>query len=355
MNATPQKDAADSAQLPLEFSALLKRIISGESLSSQEMYGLMQLIMQGQMGDTRMGALLTALSIKGETSREISAAAQAMRDLMYPVAIAHPSAVDIVGTGGDGANLFNVSTAASFVAAAAGVTVAKHGNRSVSSSSGSADLLESAGIFLGLNNEQVARCIDEVGIGFMFAPNHHPAMRFAAPVRRDLGIKTLFNVLGPLTNPAGVHHQVIGVYDKRLVSVLAEAFQHLNSQHALVVHSAEGLDELSIAGSSFIAELKAGDIHHYTITPESVGLQSAPLDSLKVNTTAESLQRVMSALGNEAGPARDMVALNAGAAIYAADQAVSLKEGVSQALSVMASGEALKKLHQLAEFTQQFA
>ncbi|MGJ8515756.1 anthranilate phosphoribosyltransferase [Carnimonas bestiolae] len=330
----------------------LARLTSGQSLDFATMHQVMQQLMAGELGDAQIGALLAALATKGETSAEISAAAQAMRDVMQPVSIAAAQAVDIVGTGGDGANLFNVSTAAAFVTSAAGVPVAKHGNRSVSSSSGSADLLEKAGINLALSAEQVARCIDEVGIGFMFAPNHHQAMRHAAQPRRELGIKTLFNILGPLTNPAGVQHQVIGVYSPHLLNVVAEAFQQLGSQHALVVTGDDGLDEFSIAVPSQVCELRQGELRSYSVAPEKLGLKRASLDCLRVENTEQSLARVMSALRNEAGAARDMVALNAGAAIYAADRAATLEEGVTLALEAMASGKALARLEQLGDFTR---
>lgn len=330
----------------------LARLTAGQSLDFTTMHQVMQRLMAGELSDTQIGAVLAALATKRETSTEISAAAQAMRDVMQPVFIKATQAVDIVGTGGDGANLFNVSTAAAFVISAAGVPVAKHGNRSVSSSSGSADLLEKAGVNLALNAEQVARCIDEVGIGFMFAPNHHQAMRHAAQPRRELGIKTLFNILGPLTNPAGVKHQVIGVYSPHLLEVVAESFQKLGSQHALVVTGDDGLDELSIAVPSQVCELRQGELHRYSVTPEQLGLERASLDSLRVENTEQSLARVMAALRNEKGAARDMVALNAGAAIYAADRVTTLKEGVALALEVMASGKAEARLEQLGEFTR---
>ncbi|MGJ8514522.1 anthranilate phosphoribosyltransferase [Carnimonas bestiolae] len=330
----------------------LARLTSGQSLDFATMHQVMQQLMAGELGDAQIGALLAALATKGETSAEISAAAQAMRDVMQPVSIAAAQAVDIVGTGGDGANLFNVSTAAAFVTSAAGVPVAKHGNRSVSSSSGSADLLEKAGINLALSAEQVARCIDEVGIGFMFAPNHHQAMRHAAQPRRELGIKTLFNILGPLTNPAGVQHQVIGVYSPHLLNVVAEAFQQLGSQHALVVTGDDGLDEFSIAVPSQVCELRQGELRSYSVAPEQLGLKRASLDCLRVENTEQSLARVMSALRNEAGAARDMVALNAGAAIYAADRTATLEEGVTLALEVMASGKAVARLKELGDFTR---
>lgn len=339
----------------MEYRDALKHLVAGKHLAFDQMHGLMAELMAGQWSDARIGAFLATLAAKGETSAEISAAAQAMRDIMVPVTIDANRAVDIVGTGGDGANLFNVSTAASFVVAAAGVPVAKHGNRSVSSSSGSADLLESAGLNLALDIAQVTRCIDEIGIGFMFAPNHHQGMRHAGPARRELGIKTLFNILGPLTNPAGVRHQVIGVYEPRLLPIVADAMRKLGSVHTLVVHGEEGLDELSIAGPSLVSDLCNGEISEYQVVPEQFGLKRHSLEQLKVTHSDQSLALVMSALNNEAGAARDMVALNAGAALYAADQAASLAAGVALALDTLAQGTPVTLLERLAHFTQALA
>jgi anthranilate phosphoribosyltransferase len=276
-----------------------------------------------------------------------------MRELMKPVTLHTDNVVDIVGTGGDGANLFNVSTAASFVVAAAGGHVAKHGNRGVSSSSGSADLFAVAGIHLDLDAEQVARCIEEVGVGFMFAPNHHPAMRYAVGPRREMGVRTLFNILGPLTNPAGAPNQLLGVYAVELVPLMAEVLRRLGSRHVLVVHAEDGLDEISLAAPTRVAELREGEITEYVITPESLGIERQALDPLRVQSAEDSLRLVEKALVGE-GPAADIVSLNAGAALYVADVADSLKEGVAMAQDAQASKLPLEKLKELANFTRVF-
>ncbi|WP_027351747.1 anthranilate phosphoribosyltransferase [Halotalea alkalilenta] len=333
----------------------LKALIQGRDLDYSQMHAVMSAIMTGEASEAQIGALLTALAIKGESSVEITAAAQVMRELMLKVEVSADHLVDIVGTGGDGANLFNVSTAASFVVAAAGATVAKHGNRGVSSSSGSADLLDAAGLHLDLDAEQVAKCIEEVGVGFMFAPVHHKAMRYAIGPRRDLGVRTIFNILGPLTNPAGVRRQLIGVYERALAPVVADAFRQLGSVHTLVVHAEDGLDEISLAVPTSVCELKDGEIREYRITPEQFGIERQPLGPLKVDGTAQSLALVESALNDEPGPARDMVALNAGAALYVAGRAGSLEEGVALAKRTLAGLGALDKLRELAAFTQRFA
>lgn len=333
----------------------LKALIQGRDLDYSQMHAVMSAIMTGEASEAQIGALLTALAIKGESSVEITAAAQVMRELMLKVEVSADHLVDIVGTGGDGANLFNISTAASFVVAAAGATVAKHGNRGVSSSSGSADLLDAAGLHLDLDAEQVARCIEEVGVGFMFAPVHHKAMRYAIGPRRDMGVRTIFNILGPLTNPAGVRRQLIGVYERALAPVVADAFRQLGSVHTLVVHAEDGLDEISLAAPTSVCELKDGEIREYQITPERFGIERQPLDPLKVDGTAQSLALVESALNDEPGPARDMVALNAGAALYVAGRAESLEEGVALAKRTLAGLGALDKLRELAAFTQRLA
>lgn len=330
-------------------NAVMKR----ENLTFDQMHSLMRQIMTGEATDAQIGGLLVGLAMKGESAVEISAAAQVMRELMKRVSLNTENVVDIVGTGGDGANLFNVSTAASFVAAGAGAHVAKHGNRSVSSSSGSADLFDIAGIYLDLNPEQVSRCIEQVGVGFMFAPNHHPAMRHAIGPRREMGVRTLFNILGPLTNPAGAPNQVLGVYAPELVPLMAEVLQHLGSRHVMVVHSEDGLDEISLAAPTLVAELKDGAIHQYTIEPEMFGIEHQSLAALTANNAAESLQLVKAALGGE-GAAADMVALNAGAALYCAGVADTLKEGVMVAQDAQASGLPLEKLRELAHFTSVF-
>lgn len=329
--------------------ALMRR----ENLSFAETHEVMRQIMTGEAGDAQIAAFLMGMAMKGETPEEISAAAQVMRELMKPVHLDAEHVVDIVGTGGDGANLFNVSTAASFVVAAAGGHVAKHGNRGVSSSSGSADLFAVAGIHLDLDAGQVARCIEEVGVGFMFAPNHHPAMRYAVAPRREMGVRTLFNILGPLTNPAGAPNQVLGVYSPALVPLMAEVLRRLGSRHVLVVHAEDGLDEISPAAPTRVAELKEGEITEYVITPEALGIERQPLDALKVGSAEESLNLVQQALVGE-GPGADIVSLNAGAALYASGIADSLKEGVALAQDAQASKLPLEKLRELANFTRVF-
>lgn len=329
--------------------ALMRR----ENLSFAETHEVMRQIMTGEASDAQIAAFLMGMAMKGETPEEISAAAQVMRELMKPVHLDAENVVDIVGTGGDGANLFNVSTAASFVVAAAGGHVAKHGNRGVSSSSGSADLFAVAGIHLDLDAGQVARCIEQVGVGFMFAPNHHPAMRYAVAPRREMGVRTLFNILGPLTNPAGAPNQVLGVYSPALVPLMAEVLRRLGSRHVLVVHAEDGLDEISPAAPTRVAELKEGEITEYVITPEALGIERQPLDALKVGSAEESLRLVEQALVGE-GPGADIVSLNAGAALYASGIAESLKEGVALAQDAQASKLPLEKLKELANFTRVF-
>lgn len=331
----------------------INAVMRRENLSFDAMHALMRQIMTGDASDAQIGGLLVGLAMKGESAIEISAAAQVMRELMKRVELNAENVVDIVGTGGDGANLFNVSTAASFVAAAAGAHVAKHGNRSVSSSSGSADLFDVAGIYLDLKPDQVARCIEQVGVGFMFAPNHHPAMRYAIGPRREMGVRTLFNILGPLTNPAGAPNQVLGVYAPELVPLMAEVLKTLGSRHVMVVHSEEGLDEISLASPTLVAELKEGEITQYTITPEELGIERQSLATLKANSAEDSLRLVKAALSGE-GAAADMVALNAGAALYCAGVADTLKEGVMVAQDAQASKLPLEKLKELSHFTSVF-
>ncbi|MBS9404408.1 anthranilate phosphoribosyltransferase [Halomonas sp. TRM85114] len=328
-------------------------VMRRENLSFDDTHAVIHQIMTGEATDAQIGGFLIGLAMKGETAEEIGAAAQVMRELMKPVHVTAENIVDIVGTGGDGANLFNVSTAASFVAAAGGAHVAKHGNRSVSSSSGSADLFDVAGINLDLDPEQVGRCIEQVGVGFMFAPNHHPAMRHAVGPRREMGVRTLFNILGPLTNPAGVRNQVLGVYAAELVPLMARVLQVLGSRHVMVVHADDGLDEISLAAPTRVAELKDGEIHEYTIAPEDVGIERQSLHALRVSTAEDSLRLVERALVGE-GAAADIVSLNAGAALYCADIADSFHEGVEMAQDAQASKLALEKLKELALFTRVF-
>lgn len=329
-------------------------VMRGQSLSFDQTHAVMRTIMTGEATDAQIGGFLIGLAMKGESAEEISAAAQVMRELMTPVEVHCENVVDIVGTGGDGANLFNVSTASSFVAAAGGAHVAKHGNRSVSSSSGSADLFDVAGIKIELDAEQVARCIDQVGVGFMFAPMHHQAMRHAIGPRREMGVRTLFNILGPLTNPAGAPNQVLGVYDAALVPLMADVLRRLGSRHVLVVHAEDGLDEISLAAPTNVAELKGGEIFEYTIAPEDFGIERQSLDPLKVVTAEDSLRLVKEALSGD-GAAGDIVALNAGAALYVSGVADTLAEGVVMAQDAQASHLPLEKMKELVDFTRVFA
>lgn len=338
----------------MQMREAIDAVMHGRHLSYAETHAVMRYIMTGEATDAQIGGFLIGLSMKGETVDEVAAAAQVMRELMIPVELASlDNVVDIVGTGGDGANLFNVSTASSFVVAACDARVAKHGNRSVSSSSGSADLFDVAGIKLDLTPAQVARCIDQVGVGFMFAPMHHKAMRYAIGPRREMGVRTVFNILGPLTNPAGAQHQLLGVYKPELVALMAETLQRLGSRHVLVAHAEDGLDEISLAAPTRIAELRDGQITEYVVTPEQLGVERQSLESLKVVTAEDSLRLVKEALKGE-GAAADIVALNAGAALYAADVADTIKEGVALAQDAMASGLALEKMKELTDFSRVF-
>ncbi|MCP3906566.1 MAG: anthranilate phosphoribosyltransferase [Oceanicoccus sp.] len=327
-------------------------VIEGQSLNTEDMIAVMRQIMTGECTDAQIAGFLVALRIKGETVEEITGAATVMRELATGVSVSGDHLVDIVGTGGDGISTFNISTASTFVVAAAGGKVAKHGNRSVSSKSGAADLLEAAGVRLDLSAEEVARCVDAVGVGFMFALNHHSAMKHAIGPRKELATRTVFNLLGPITNPARVPNQLLGVFSKQWVRPIAEVLKDLGSEHILVVHSADGLDEISIADKTFVAELKDGEITEYTISPEQFGMQRSSLTDLKVADAAESLSVIQSLLSGTDGGASDIVALNAGAAIYAANIASSLEEGVKIAQDVLASGTAGEKLKELAQVTQ---
>ncbi|MCW8839663.1 MAG: anthranilate phosphoribosyltransferase [Gammaproteobacteria bacterium] len=338
----------------MDMQAAIRKVTEGENLSSEQMQQVMRIIMTGEASDAQIGGFLIALRMKGETVDEIAAAAQVMRELASGVKVSGDHVVDIVGTGGDGSNTFNISTASTFVVAAAGGTVAKHGNRSVSSKSGAADLLEAAGVKLELNPEQVAQCIEQVGVGFMFAPMHHSAMKYAIGPRKEMGVRTIFNILGPLTNPAGAPNQLLGVFSEALVEPLAEVLQKLGSNHVLVVHSEDGMDEISIGAPTHMAELKNGSIDTYTVQPEDFGLQRTDISALAVDDAAQSLEVVKSVLVGDAGPARDIVLLNAGAAIYAADLADSLAAGVKRAAEVIDSGEAAGKLKALISFSNSF-
>ncbi len=336
----------------MDIQAALQRLIERGDLLREEMRSVMHQVMQGAATPAQIGAFLAALRMKGETVDEITAAAEVMRELVSPVDLSGPNLIDTCGTGGDASGTFNISTAAAFVVAAAGGKVAKHGNRSVSSRSGSADLLEAAGVNLTLTAQQVAQCVDQIGVGFMFAPHHHPAMKHAGGPRREMGIRTLFNLLGPLANPAGAPNQLIGVFSAEWVEPLAEVLRQLGAGHVLVVHAEDGLDEISIGAATDVAELQAGDVKCYQVTPEQFGFQRVALSSIKAANVEESLAIVQSVLDNQPGPARDIVALNAGAAIYAAELAESIEQGVQLALSVIASGAARNKFDRLIELTQ---
>ena len=348
-------------QTQLLLTTALDRAINTIDLTYAEMRGVMLAIMQGQCPDAMMGALLTALRMKGESIEEITAAAQVMRELAIKVDLSDvPNVVDIVGTGGDGANLFNVSTAATMVAAVAGCHVAKHGNGGVSGKSGSSDLLQQAGINLALNTEQITQSIKTHGIGFLFAPNHHVAMKHAMPIRRTLKTRTVFNILGPLTNPAGVKNAVIGVFNPSLCEPLANVFKNLGAEHVLVVGSVDNLDEISLATYTHVAELKDGKVSVYDIEPEDVGIESQTLQGLIIESPSQSLALIREALANNpnktpiAKKAADMIALNAGATIYVAGKADTIKQGVAMAQDIISSGKALQKMAALASFTQQF-
>ncbi len=335
----------------------IARLIDNNELFYDEMTDLMRQIMGGLVPPEQIAAILTGLRIKVETVSEITAAASVMRELAVPVPVADKSAlVDIVGTGGDGAKTFNISTTVMFVAAAAGAKVAKHGGRSVSSSSGAADVLEEMGIPMTLTAEQVGQSLDHCGIGFMFAPNHHGAMRHVAPVRKSLGFRSIFNVLGPLTNPAGAPNQLLGVFHVDLCGILSRVLQQLGARHVLVVHGSDGLDELTLTGSSHIAELKDGSVREYDITPEQFGLTRYPnLDSIQVANSRESLAMMADVLSGKPGLARDIVLLNAAAALYAADVVASLADGVAAARQAVDSGAALRKQQEFIAYNRQFS
>ena len=335
---------------------MLNHVVNHHDLTREQMATVMQKIMAGQASAAQIGGFLVALKMKGETVDELVGAAQVMRKLSTPVNVNIEAAVDTCGTGGDNANLFNVSTAAAFVVAACGGKVAKHGNRSVSSTTGSADVLEAAGICLSITPEQVARCVAEVGVGFMFAPAHHSAMKYAIGPRKELAMRTLFNLLGPITNPAGVRRQVIGVFDMKLCRKIAEVLKQLGSQHVLIVHSEDGLDEFTLAGKTFVAELCQGKIVEYEVKAEDVGLVSQSLEGLTVSSAEESLVIINDALGGGTSPvatkAADLISLNAGAAVYVSGIANSLREGVGMAEDAIGSGLAKAKIQELAAFTQ---
>ncbi len=332
----------------------LVRLIDQREIFYDEMLSLMRQIMSGEVSAAQIAGILVGLRVKKETIGEISAAAFVMREFSTKVPVTRREhLIDTCGTGGDGISTFNVSTASAFVAAAAGARVAKHGGRSVSSTCGSADVLEKLGVNLNLTPEQVALCVDSIGIGFMFAPNFHGAMKYAAPVRRELGVRTMFNVLGPLTNPAGADNQVLGVFHPDLVGIMVRVLQRLGSRHVLVVHGADGMDEISINSNTYIAELKNGEISEYTVTPEQFGMKCASNDLLRVANAEEACAMLTGVLNNQPGAPRDIVQLNAGAAIYAAGLSASLAEGIKRAGEVIASGDAKAKLDQLIGLSNQ--
>ncbi|WP_093069776.1 anthranilate phosphoribosyltransferase [Thiothrix caldifontis] len=338
----------------MELQKYIRKITENGSFSTEEMTDAMRTIMTGQATPAQIGGFLIGLRMRGETVTEISAAASVMRELATRVEVSPEHLVDTCGTGGDSSGTFNISTASAFVAAAAGARVAKHGNRSISSKSGSADVLEAAGVNLNITPEQVAHCINTLGVGFLFAQKHHGAMGHASAPRRELGVRTIFNLLGPMSNPANAPNQVLGVFDQHWVRPMAEVLKNLGSKHVMVVHAADGLDEISTAALTFVAELKDGVITEYTIQPEDMGVQQSSLDSVRVETAQESLRLIQRVFAGEQGTARDIVCLNAGAAIYVAGLADSHAAGVAKAQQVLDSGAAVVRLQQLIDLTNSF-
>ena len=342
--------------MPITDTEALTRTIEHREIFHDEMLALMRRIMGGEMSAPMMAALLIGLRVKKETIGEITAAAQVMREFSTKVELAdRRHLVDIVGTGGDSSHTFNISTCSMFVAAACGARVSKHGNRGVSSKSGSADVLEAMGVPLNLTPEAIARSIEETGIGFMFAPNHHPAMKNVGPVRREMGVRTIFNILGPLTNPAGAPNILMGVFHPDLVGIQVRALQRLGAEHAVVVYGRDGMDEVSLGAATMVGEYKDGEIREYEIHPEDFGLTMASNRTLKVSSPAESLALVRSVLDNEPGPARDIVALNAGVALYAANVAPTMAQGIELASEALASGRAAAKMSQFVQATKRLA
>ena len=342
--------------MPITPQEALQRTIEHREIFHDEMLHLMRLIMNGELSPVMTAAIITGLRVKKETIGEITAAAQVMREFSTKVHVKDAThMVDIVGTGGDGANTFNISTCSMFVAAAAGAKVSKHGGRGVSSKSGSADVMEALGIHINLKPEQIAQCIAEVGIGFMFAPNHHPAMKNVAPVRKELGVRTIFNILGPLTNPAGAPNILMGVFHPDLVGIQVRALQRLGAEHALVVYGRDGMDEVSLGAATLVGELKNGQITEYEIHPEDFGLPMASNRALKVETPEQSREMLIGVLKGEPGAAQDIVCLNAGVALYAANVADSIQAGIAKARAAIASGAALAKLEQVVARTHALA
>ena len=342
--------------MPITPQEALQRAIEHREIFHDEMVDLMRQIMRGDVSPTLVAAIVAALRVKKETIGEIAGAACVMRELAAKVDVGAPAHfVDIVGTGGDGAHTFNISTASMFVAAAAGAKVAKHGNRSVSSKSGSADVLEALGAAIDLDAAQVAQCFAQTGIGFMFAPNHHPAMKVVAPVRKELGVRTLFNILGPLTNPAGAPNILMGVFHPDLVGIQVRALQRLGARHALVVWGRDGMDEISLGAATLVGELRDGEVHEYVIEPEDFGFTMASSRNLRVAHAQESKALLLEALDDTPGVARDIVLLNAGAALYASDVAASIQQGIGLAREALASGAARAKLDAFVHVTRRLA
>lgn len=338
----------------MDIQSAIRAVTEHRDLSGEEMTSVMRAIMSGETTESQIGGFLIGLRMKGETVEEIAAAATVMRELATPVRVDAEHLVDTCGTGGDASSTFNISTASALVAAGAGARVAKHGNRSASSSSGSADVLEAAGVNLDLTPQQIAQCIEEVGVGFMFAPRHHGAMKHAIGPRKEMAVRTIFNVLGPLTNPAGAPNQVVGVFSHDLIEPLARVLAQLGSRHVLVVHSADGLDEISIGAETHIAESRDGRVHTHSVNPGQFGMTTADLSTLTVSSPRESLAMIRTVLDNSEGPARDIVALNAGAAIYASGLAGDLNAGVSLALESLSSGAARERLASLVALSNSF-
>ena len=342
--------------MPITAQEALQRTIEHREIFHDEMLHLMRLIMQGELSPVMTAAIITGLRVKKETIGEITAAAQVMREFSTKVHVPDSThLVDIVGTGGDGANTFNISTCSMFVAAAAGAKVSKHGGRGVSSKSGSADVMEALGIHINLKPEAIAQCIAEVGIGFMFAPNHHPAMKNVAPVRKELGVRTIFNILGPLTNPAGAPNILMGVFHPDLVGIQVRALQRLGAEHAMVVYGRDGMDEVSLGAATLVGELKNGQITEYEIHPEDFGLPMASNRALKVETPEQSREMLIGVLKGEPGAAQDIVCLNAGVALYAANVVDSIPDGIAKARAAIASGAALARLEQMVTRTHALA
>jgi len=334
----------------------IQRCVEHREVFHDEMLHVMRQIMRGELSQAQIAGFIIGLRVKKETVGEIAAAAQVMREFATQVELKdHQHVVDVVGTGGDGAHTFNISTAATFVAAAAGAKVAKHGNRSVSSRSGSADVLEALGAKLELSPADIARSIDTIGVGFMYAPSHHPAMKHAGPVRKDLGVRTIFNILGPLTNPAGAQSQLLGVFHPDLVGIQTRVLQRLGAKHVMVVHGRDGLDEISISGETYVGELAKGEIREYELHPSQFGLEVYDRRAIQVNSVEESKQMILAVLENQPGPALNIVVLNAGAALYVAGVAKTLENGIDKARKAIAKGEARQKLDDFVAYTKQHA